>query len=157
MARATRSSVATDNGEQPPPDDIAGTVPAKKRKRRSTSRDDDHSSKHSRTDDQQMSSPPPELPPLKNAADVPLTEEYASKILDILDVFVLYFVFWMSITVNRSDNQGLLDRVFPLASSPSSKSAYSLRTLLQNPPDHPLSVLKVCNASIHLWLTLMFY
>ncbi|PBL00459.1 hypothetical protein ARMGADRAFT_1006661 [Armillaria gallica] len=137
MARATRSSATTDKL-----DDAAATATQqaatssaavlKKRKRRSNSPENDvqPAAKQSRTEYSEKEQTPLPLPPsLKDVGEVPLSSEDAGKILDVLEM---------------TDTQGLLDRLFPLPNDPSSSSnpSYSLRSLLQNSPHHPLSRLR---------------
>ncbi|KIY67500.1 hypothetical protein CYLTODRAFT_443976 [Cylindrobasidium torrendii FP15055 ss-10] len=129
MAHDTK--VATvDNALATP--ETSHDITAKKRKRPSPSLEDEDevASKHSRTDERVSATPPPTSTKLKTAGEAPLPQNIATKVLEVLDVL---------------DNQGLLDRVYTLGSDPStstSSSVYSLRTLLQNAPVHPLFTLR---------------
>ncbi|KAJ7651936.1 hypothetical protein DFH06DRAFT_1475327 [Mycena polygramma] len=60
-------------------------------------------------------------------ATKPIAEEHAAQILHILQII---------------DDQGLLDRVYPLEQSSSSATTYSLRNLLSNSQEHSLATLR---------------
>ncbi|KAI5124473.1 hypothetical protein M0805_008355 [Coniferiporia weirii] len=149
MVRTTRSAATTQDrrdDEKDKPHSVSPSAsqvktPAKKRKRTSGLESDDiPTAKQSRSDDEDTTARDEytrvsNYPPL--AGDLPLKDEDAQKILDILEMV---------------DTQGLLDRVFPLddvlgikaPSSPSSSKAqsdsYSLRTLLKESNEHSLRV-----------------
>ncbi|KAL5534594.1 hypothetical protein ACEPAG_1057 [Sanghuangporus baumii] len=157
MARATRSTTAIVEKHEDENQDPSGTPPPvtakpsktvnKKRKRtQGTDSDDLPSAKQNKTNEEEetpekgedvllLQQDPAHLP---LAGDLPMADEDAQKILEILEV---------------ADTQGLLDRVFPVedarlpklpSSSPSSSKttsdSYSLRTLLKESKDHPLRV-----------------
>ncbi|KAI9059651.1 hypothetical protein FKP32DRAFT_1596208 [Trametes sanguinea] len=151
MARATRSS-ATTTTSSPEKDKPADSPPtsrkgaSKKRKRNSNAADNGDSppTKHARTESKDESSPQPELHPeseeskdLPSSGDVPLQSEDAANILQVLELV---------------DNQGLLDRVFPLPTTEPAEAAQSessspttmlsFRSLLQNSSQYPLRVLR---------------
>ena len=87
---------------------------------------------------------------LPNAGDVPVDPSDAAKILDVLEMYVSPSQVLQPLTIcSRIDTQGLLDRVFPLPSdSPSARPAsLSFRTLLKDPSQYPLSVLRVSPTS----------
>ncbi|KAM5532753.1 hypothetical protein V8D89_013550 [Ganoderma adspersum] len=153
MARATRS---TTNHEKDKPA-AADSPPAsrkgasKKRKRTSNAdADDTLPVKHPRTDSNEDASPDPEddtekkQGDLPSSGDVPIQNVDAADILDVLQLV---------------DNQGLLDRVFPLPTdsgvatnglaSSSTSSMLSLRSLLKNPSHYPLKVLRTAVEHLH--------
>ncbi|KAH9891069.1 hypothetical protein C8Q73DRAFT_734870 [Cubamyces lactineus] len=149
MARATRSAATTttpaENHKQPdsPPTSRKGA--SKKRKRNSnTENGDSPPAKHARTDGKEESSPLPEPQvegskevELPSSGDVPIQDADATNILDVLELV---------------DNQGLLDRVFPLPtqsgettsseSSANPPTMHSFRELLKSSSQFPLSVLR---------------
>ncbi|CDO72729.1 hypothetical protein BN946_scf184990.g12 [Trametes cinnabarina] len=154
MARATRSSATTTTA--PEKDKPADSPPAsrkaasKKRKRNSNTAENGDSppTKQARTDSKDEDSPQPELQSdpadtkvsdhdLPSSGDVPLQSEDAANILQVLELI---------------DNQGLLDRVFPLPTTESAEAAISpessstimlsFRSLLQNSSQYPLRVLR---------------
>ncbi|KAF7340100.1 hypothetical protein MVEN_01928100 [Mycena venus] len=90
------------------------SLDSKKRKRISDSADEP-AQKLQRTD----------APPY--AATIPIDHQHATQILHVLQMI---------------DEQGLLDRVYPLEQSPSSATTYSLRTLLSNSQEHTLVTLR---------------
>ncbi|KAI0761200.1 hypothetical protein BD413DRAFT_486479 [Trametes elegans] len=154
MARATRSAASTtattenDKPSQSPP---ASRKPApKKRKRNSNAENGDSPpTKHARTNSKDDGTP--ELDPqpehkdivdLPSSGDVPIQAPDAANILEVLELV---------------DNQGLLDRVFPLpapsgesaAADSSSSTMLSFRSLLQNSSQYPLSVLRTAVQHLH--------
>ncbi|KAI0358990.1 hypothetical protein OH77DRAFT_1448294 [Trametes cingulata] len=160
MARATRSAATTsaapnsaEKDKQPaadsPPTSRKGA--SKKRKRNSNAEHGDSPpTKHARTDSKEEGTPEPDAQPdtqpeekkevidLPSSGDVPIQSTDAASILEVLEMV---------------DNQGLLDRVFPLpnespkaepseSSSTSPPTMLSFRSLLQNSSEYPLSVLR---------------
>ncbi|KAI0336221.1 hypothetical protein GY45DRAFT_1316332 [Cubamyces sp. BRFM 1775] len=149
MARATRSAATTTTPAEnskpadSPPSSRKGA--SKKRKRNSNVENGDSPpAKHARTDGKEDSSPQPEAQvddskgvELPSSGDVPIQDADAVNILEVLELV---------------DNQGLLDRVFPLptqsdeaASSESSANPptmHSFRSLLKASSQYPLSVLR---------------
>ncbi|KAF8633915.1 hypothetical protein AX15_001101 [Amanita polypyramis BW_CC] len=118
MARATRSSTNLEKSDLPAPPRPA----SKKRKRLSNADNDVHPSpKLPRTDVQ------PDSQAISSAADSHLDHSDATTILDILEA---------------ADSQGLLDRVFPLPAHTPIQGSFSLRTLLKQPAQHSLWVLR---------------
>ncbi|KAJ3761541.1 hypothetical protein EV360DRAFT_67768 [Lentinula raphanica] len=114
MARFTRSSAS----EHPPSSTTKSpTTAPKKRKRANSSNNNDDEQPAGKLHRTQS-------PPIPSVGDVPIKSEQSQKILDILQL---------------ADKQGLLDRVFALNST---ESLISLRTLLQESSNHPLSELK---------------
>ncbi|KAJ7640129.1 hypothetical protein B0H17DRAFT_1339382 [Mycena rosella] len=91
-------------------------IPDPKKRKRTSEAADGQPQKLQRTD----------APPF--AATRPIDSEHANKILHVLEMI---------------DEQGLLDRVYPLEQSSSSASAYSLRTLLTNAQEHTLAALRI--------------
>ncbi|KAI0374545.1 hypothetical protein BV20DRAFT_1041470 [Pilatotrama ljubarskyi] len=159
MARATRSAATTSTSNTVEKDKpVAADSPptsrkgaSKKRKRNSnTENGDSPPTKHARTDSKEDGSPEldaqPETQPeekkeqvdLPSSGDVPIQSTDAASILEVLEMV---------------DNQGLLDRVFPLpnespkaepseSSSTSPPTMLSFRSLLQNSSQYPLSILR---------------
>lgn len=119
MARATRSSQHQDKSPLKLPD-------SKKRKRISDSADEP-AQKLQRTD----------APPL--AATIPIDKEHANQILHVLQVYAILPTKWPFLTRRSIDEQGLLDRVYPLEQS---STTYSLRTLLSNAQEYTLDTLR---------------
>lgn len=175
MARATRSS--TQHHEKSkhlsptstsPPTSSAATTPATKKRKRQTGltqdpSDDQPASKQLRTDQHQVSDQPSEpdstsangSSSLSFAGDRPLDSQYASKILRILQAYVLLTSsshtasLHGSLLLYSADTQSLLDRVFPLPSdaphnAQQQSQSVSLHTLFHQSSQHPLWVLRVC-------------
>ncbi|KAJ3490159.1 hypothetical protein NLI96_g1623 [Meripilus lineatus] len=152
MARATRSATSQEPPKQQDSPSKTRKAASKKRKRLSVSDATDLPlAKQPRTDgvikEEDTQEPDDTQHPSSShldtpsSGDVPLQQDTATKILDILEAV---------------DTQGLLDRVFPLASqsddeptsptsapgSSSSAHSHSLRSLLKDPSTHPLRVLR---------------
>jgi hypothetical protein len=166
MARATRSSTHQEKEKEKMSSDTASLplktkTPTTKKRKRNSGPDNDlqPATKQLRIDPtiKDEGSQEPEgiltqLPQLQDAGDVPIDFDNAQKILDILEMSVSGHSWWPSADICfRIDNQGLLDRVFPLPaeSLPSTSeqktlpSSYSFRTLLKESSQHPLCVLRV--------------
>lgn len=102
MARATRSSAANEKQSEPAPTrGKVAAVASKKRKRGSVAEiEDQPSAKQLRSGDSSIkdeevsdTQPTTEQPPtLQNAGDVPINSDDAQKILDILEMYVIYIV-----------------------------------------------------------------
>ncbi|KAL7285806.1 hypothetical protein ACG7TL_000915 [Trametes sanguinea] len=150
MARATRSSATTttspekDKPADSPPTSRKGASKKRKRNSNAAENGDSPPTKHARTDSKDEGSPQPEHQPeseeskdLPSSGDVPLRSEDAANILQVLELV---------------DNQGLLDRVFPLPTTEPAEAAQSessspttmlsFRSLLQNSSQYPLRVLR---------------
>lgn len=178
MVRATRSSAShhdkpTDDVDKAPSSSPPHVLKAKialnkKRKRISGQLDleDVPSTKQLRSDDGDdvimMDDDGHDTDGPSLVAELPLKDDDAQKILDILEMYVSFCPMHTqtphhssSPFLYRMDTQGLLDRVFPLddavlikgSSSPSGSNApsdsFSLRTLLKESGDHPLRVYRV--------------
>ncbi|KAL1749118.1 hypothetical protein HDZ31DRAFT_59709 [Schizophyllum fasciatum] len=142
MARATRSTVDADkledDGDALPPQKTAksaGKTAGKKRKR-VAGEDEEPAPKQQRSesaDANAESVPEPIVQPY--VGDAHMAQENAQKMLDVLEAI---------------DDQCLLDRVFPLLieSTSSEQASHSLRNLLQNPSQHPLSAFRYAIRSL---------
>ncbi|KAL1732568.1 hypothetical protein EV714DRAFT_282423 [Schizophyllum commune] len=132
MARATRSAVdhekVEDEGAALPPQ--KSTKSAGKKRKRVAGDDEEPLAKQQRSESADADAAKAPTPvALPYAGDAHMPQEDAQKMLDVLEAI---------------DDQCLLDRVFPLPIEPTSSepTSHSLRNLLQNPSQYPLSAFR---------------
>ncbi|KAL1699389.1 hypothetical protein EV121DRAFT_216312 [Schizophyllum commune] len=132
MARATRSAVdhekVEDEGAALPPQ--KSTKSAGKKRKRVAGEDEEPLAKQQRSESADADAAKAPTPvALPYAGDAHMPQEDAQKMLDVLEAI---------------DDQCLLDRVFPLPIEPisSEPTSHSLRNLLQNPSQYPLSAFR---------------
>ncbi|KAI5897554.1 uncharacterized protein SCHCODRAFT_02564422 [Schizophyllum commune H4-8] len=132
MARATRSAVdpekVEDDGAALPPQ--KSTKSAGKKRKRVAGEDEAPAAKQQRSESADVDAAKAPTPvALPYAGDAHMPQEDAQKMLDVLEAI---------------DDQCLLDRVFPLPIEPTSSepASHSLRNLLQNPSQYPLSAFR---------------